>query len=75
MFSDHPRPDVVAHPARGDIDDSYGCLDELQFRQHAELISELRPADDRMEKRGMGGVHGVFMSAASCTDRSISDPE
>ena len=35
-------------------------LDELQFRQYAELIGELGAADDGVEKRRMGGIHRVF---------------
>src|SRR5262249_28090495 len=35
-------------------------LDELQLRQHAKLFGELGAADDRVEKRRMGGIHDVL---------------
>ena len=57
---DHPCPDVVADPAGGDIDHPHRRFDEVQLRQHAELVGKYRAADDRMEKRRMDRVHRIF---------------
>ena len=57
---DHSRPDVVSHPTSGDIHHPDWGLGEVQFRQLAELVRELRAADDRMKKRRMNWVHGIF---------------
>ena len=56
----HPSPDVVANPARGDVDDADRRFGELQFRQHAEFLGEHRAADDGVEERGVDRVHRVF---------------
>src|SRR6516162_10646140 len=57
---DHPRPDILSHPPRPNVDHAYWRLDELQFRQYAKLLGELGAADDGVEKRRMGGIHRVL---------------
>jgi len=57
---DHPRPDILSHPPRRNVYHAHWRLDELQFRHHAKLLGELGSADDRVEKRRMGGIHCVF---------------
>ena len=57
---DHTRPDIVADPARGDIDHADRGFDKIELGQDSELVREHRAADDRMEERGVRRVHRVF---------------
>src|SRR5580765_352867 len=57
---DHPGPDVLAHSSRGDVDHAHRGLDEIQFRHLAELLGELRAADNGMKERRVNGIHGVL---------------
>src|SRR5262249_23752301 len=59
---DHSSPHVLLHPARGDVDHADWRLDEVQLRDLAELVGELRASDDRVEKRRVDGVHGVLQN-------------
>src|SRR5689334_6613524 len=49
----HSRPDILADPPRGDVDDPDRGLGEFQLREDAEFVGEYRAADDRVQERGM----------------------
>jgi hypothetical protein len=54
------RMSCVLHPPRPDGHHAHRRFDELQFRHDPELVGELGAADNGVEKRRMGGIHGIF---------------